>query len=236
MRYVEPFAGSACLFFSVTPKKALLGDINAELMFTYVQIRDNLPAVMGALGTYHKGKKQYLELRAVNPLALPDAVRAARFIYLNRYAFNGIYRTNGEGRFNVPYGGWRAGRMPTSEVFSACSQLLKHAHLTTGSFQDTLSQTQQGDFVYLDPPFSVSKRRVFRQYDPAAFGPEDVDLLKNWLIRLDQRSIKFLVSYADSREGRSIANGFTCRRIAVRRNIAGFTADRRRSYELLISN
>lgn len=235
-RYVEPFAGSACLFFAVSPRKALLADINAELIFTYIQVRDNLPAVMRTLRTYQKGKTQYLVLRKINPFELSDAGRAARFIYLNRYAFNGIYRTNQEGIFNVPYGGWLAGEMPTSQVFSTCSKLLKNAKLTAGSFQDILSQTEEGDFVYLDPPYSVSNRRVFRQYDPASFGSGDVELLRKWLIRLDKRSVKFLVSYAECREGRYLANNFTCRKIAVRRNIAGFTASRRRSYELLISN
>jgi len=235
-RYVEPFAGSACLFFAVNPKNALLSDINGELIFAYTQVRDNLAAVMRALNSYQKGKGKYLSLRKTDPCTLSDAARAARFIYLNRYAFNGIYRTNQEGKFNVPYGGWRAGNMPATQVFSTCSRLLQTADLIAASFENTLSKTKAGDFVYMDPPFSVSRRRVFKEYDRAAFGPDNVDLLRKWLIRLNKKSIKFLVSYAECKEGRYLAGGFACRKVAVRRNIAGFTASRRRSYELLISN
>lgn len=235
-RYVEPFAGSACLFFHISPPKALLGDINSELIFTFKQVKENLRAVLEALRKYRKGKQQYLDLRAEDPGDLRETERAARFIYLNRYAFNGIYRTNEEGRFNVPYGGWRAGRMPGKEVFETCSKLLQNASLRSGSYEKTLSETRKSDFVYLDPPYSVSRRRVFREYDPATFGPDDVEVLRTWLTRLSDMSVRFLVSYAESREGNYLAKGFRCKKVAVRRNIAGFASSRRLSYELLISN
>lgn len=235
-RYVEPFAGSACLFFHISPPKALLGDINSELIFTFKQVKGNLCAVLDALRQYRKSKQQYLDLRAEDPENLTETERATRFIYLNRYAFNGIYRTNEEGRFNVPYGGWRAGRMPSKDVFEACSALLQGASLRSGSYEKTLSETRKGDFVYLDPPYSVSRRRVFRQYDPATFGPDDVEVLRTWLTRLSNKSVKFLVSYAESKEGNYLAKGFRYRKVAVRRNVAGFAFSRRLSYELLISN
>ncbi len=120
-RYVEPFAGSACLFFHLQPSKALLGDINRDLMFTYRQVRRDLPAVLSALRKFKGNKKEYLRLRAISPTELEDAERAARFIFLNRYCFNGIYRTNLQGSFNVPYGGLRAGYIPPDEDFISCS-------------------------------------------------------------------------------------------------------------------
>ena len=126
--------------------------------------------------------------------------------------------------------------MPTKKLFETCSNLLQRASLRTASFEKTLSETCEGDFVYLDPPYSVSKRRVFRQYGPATFGPDDVELLRSWLVRLANRSVKFLVSYAQSKEGQYLAKDFQSKKIAVRRNIAGFTSSRRLSYELLISN
>jgi len=235
-RYVEPFAGSACFFFAVAPEKAILGDLNSDLIFAFSQLRDNLPAVMRELNRHRKSKSRYLAFRAADPFNLSNAARAARFIYLNRYAFNGIYRTNEQGRFNVPYGGWRAGGMPGKDIFAACSRLLRSAELLASPYDWTLSKVQRGDFVYMDPPYSVSKRRVFRQYDSVTFGPDDVERLKDWMHRLDKRGASFLVSYADSREGRFLAHGYECRKTAVRRHIAGFTASRGRSYELLISN
>lgn len=235
-RYVEPFAGSACLFFHLSPKKALLGDINSELMFAYTQVRDHLHDVLDRLRSLRKGKRQYLALRAINPDSLVNAERAARFIYLNRFCFNGLYRTNEAGYFNVPYGGWRAGRIPSDDEFKACSQILQHADLSVSSFEMTLAKVKDGDFVYLDPPYSVAAKRVFKQYDATAFDEVQIELLRTWLIRFAKRSVRFLATYADCREGRYLAQGFHARKVAVRRNIAGFSSERRRAYELLISN
>lgn len=235
-RYIEPFAGSACLFFHLAPRKAVLGDINSELIFTYSQVRKNLSQVLSILHQWQGNKTRYLALRKLRPASLADAERAARFIYLNRYCFNGIYRTNEKGEFNVPFGGWRAGYIPPDEDFQACSKLLANAQLKGVSFEDVLEDCRRGDFVYIDPPFSVGSRRVFREYDPSSFDASKIEVLRRWLPKLQKIGAKFLVSYADSREGRYLAVGHRVRRISVRRNIAGFTGSRGRSYELLISN
>lgn len=235
-RYVEPFSGSACLFFHLAPAKAVLGDINSELIFAYRQVRDNLSNVLAKLHEWRGDKAQYLELRNVDPISLPDAKRAARFIYLNRYCFNGIYRTNAKGEFNVPFGGWRAGYIPPKEDFLACARLLLNAKLKVASFEKVLRGVRAGDFVYMDPPFSVSNRRVFREYDPSSFDLSKMEVLRAWLPKIDAIGAKFLVSYADSKEGRYLSTGYNVRRVSVRRNIAGFTGSRGRSYELLISN
>ena len=99
-RYVEPFAGSAALFFYLAPNNALLGDINKELIDTYRQVRTNLKQVLNRLSLLNNNKTVYLRLRSQNPTLLSAPDRAARFIYLNRYCFNGLYRTNRSGAFN----------------------------------------------------------------------------------------------------------------------------------------
>ncbi len=235
-RYVEPFAGSACLFFHLAPRQAILGDINRELIETYEQVRDNTSAVASALSGFKKGKQNYLRARAVNPRTLTATERAARFIYLNRYCFNGLYRTNRKGSFNVPYGGKKSGQLPSEDTLSRCAELLGRAELVSGDFETVLSRVGPGDFVYLDPPFSVKSRRVFREYGPAVFGQESVMRLGRWLSILHERGAAFLVSYADSTEARHLSRGYHIGAAAVQRNISGFAKNRTRARELLISS
>ena len=235
-RYIEPFAGSAALFFSISPESAVLGDINEELISTYEQVRDNLAAVLEGLRSMRKGRDEYLRTREIDASTLTPSLRAARFIYLNRYCFNGLYRTNLSGKFNVPYGGNKTGRLPTKEHFERCSQLLQRAELVAGGFDATLREARAGDFVYMDPPFRVSDRRIFKEYDSSGFSRRKLEELRRWLLRLDELSVAFLVSYAESAEADFLAEGFHRESVAVRRNIAGFAGSRRKATESLISN
>jgi DNA adenine methylase len=235
-RYVEPFAGSASLFFSLSPPRALLGDINIELMATYKQVKHNVKALLSDLSTMKKGRRNYLRLRALDPLFFTPSMRAARFIYLNRFCFNGLYRTNREGRFNVPYGGDRSGRIPSNDLLLRCSSSLKRTELAVGSFEATLEKVKPGDFVYMDPPFSIKAKRVFNEYDVSIFGLEDLYRLRKWMVRLDHENVHFLVSYAESEEADLLRDGFHTEVVVVRRNIAGFTERRKPARELLISN
>jgi DNA adenine methylase len=235
-RYVEPFAGSASLFFSLSPPRALLGDINIELMATYEQVKHKVEAVLLDLNTMKKGRRNYLRLRALDPLTLTPSMRAARFIYLNRFCFNGLYRTNRDGQYNVPYGGDRSGRIPSNDLLVRCSSSLKRAELAVGSFEVTLEKVKSRDFVYMDPPFSIRAKRVFNEYDASMFGLEDLYHLRKWMIRLDRKNVHFLVSYAESEEADLLRVGFHTEVVVVRRSIAGFTERRKPARELLISN
>lgn len=234
-RYVEPFAGSACLFFHIAPSKAILGDLNAELVRTLRELKRNPKETTDRLRRLRKGRKRYLEVRRIDPATLSAPERAARFIYLNRFCFNGLYRTNTAGRFNVPYGGEKSGRLPSDEHLFACSALLKRTTLVAGDFENVLGRVKAGDFVYMDPPFRVRARRVFNEYDKSVFSFDDVIRLRGWLEVLAARSISFLVSYAESEEANFLKRGFHTEIVTVRRNIAGFSGSRGRSRELLIS-
>ncbi len=235
-RYVEPFAGSARLFFRLKPKEAVLGDINAELVSTYCEVRDNPTEVYRALNGMKNSSEMYYEVRGQDPENLESAERASRFIYLNRFCFNGLYRTNQKGAFNVPYGGERSGRLPTLEELESIGALLKRATIVCADFSETINGVAPNDFVYLDPPFSVSERRVFRQYDSADFVSADLDRLRISLEELDKKGTRFLLSYDYSEEGEKLAEGFQRREVRTRRNIAGFAGSRRTASELLISN
>lgn len=236
-RYVEPFAGSACLFFAIKPPKAILGDLNPELIATYIEVKYRIGAVLKELKKLKpEDKDEYLRLRAINISKMTPSARAARFIYLNRYCFNGIYRTNLLGQFNVPYSGVRCGMVPRDEVFEKCSRRLAKTRFMRGDFERVLQQSKKGDLVYMDPPFAVRERRVFRQYDPSTFTSEDVQRLRGWMEKLDGKGISFVVSYAESAEADVLKDGFTYRTVEVRRNIAGFAAHRAMSNEIIISN
>jgi DNA adenine methylase len=234
-RYVEPFAGSACLFFSLAPKKALLGDINEHLIDTLKTIRDDVDAVVPLLASARRHKETYYKTRATDPKTLPPAARAAQFIYLNRYCFNGLYRTNAAGQFNVPFGAERTGYIPTAEHLRYCAALLRRATIVSGDFEKVVAKAKSGDFVYLDPPYVTDQRRIFSEYDRNAFTQSDVKRLRKCLESLADRGIPFLVSYTACDEARFLAKGFHVERGFVRRSIAGFASKRVKRQELLIS-
>lgn len=235
-RYVEPFAGSACLFFSLAPKRAILSDINEELMLTFQEVKKDSKQVSERLGGFYHGRDEYLRIRGLDPIHLAPAVRAARFIYLNRFSFNGLYRTNRAGRFNVPYGGGRTGRLPSLELLEVCGRTLQSVELLTCDFQETLDRVKRGDLVYLDPPFSISARRTFTDYSRAGFGTVDVERLRRSLEAMASQDVTFVVSYAKSPEADQLADGFHRYLLRVRRSIAGAPTRRRVLEEYLISN
>lgn len=233
-RYIEPFAGSAALFFTVAPTRAVLGDLNGELIQTYRAVRDDAAAVHRKLIRFAKGRAAYERLRAVRGGS--TAWQAARFIYLNRFCFNGLYRTNLRGEFNVPYGAPKNYHLPDLHHLRACADLLFRARLVHSDFRRLLGLVEPGDFVYMDPPYAVSGRRVFVQYSSAHFSAKDLGDLTVWLEEIDRRGASFIVSYADGHEARNIFRQWSRRRFAVRRNVAGFAGARRNHYELFVSN
>jgi len=236
-RYVEPFAGSACLFFALKPPKAILGDLNPELIATYIEVKYRIDDVLKELSKLPPwNKTEYLRLRSLDTSKLEPHVRAARFIYLNRFCFNGIYRTNLDGQFNVPYSGIRCGAVPHDDVFQQCSRRLRKARFVCGDFEQVLKQAEKGDLVYMDPPYAVRARRVFREYDPSTFTHVDIARLRSWMERLNAAGINFVVNYAESDEADVLKKGFSHQTVAVRRHIAGFAAHRAMTNELLISN
>jgi DNA adenine methylase len=236
-RYVEPFVGSAALFFAIRPPQALLTDINSDLIETFARIRDEPAKVHGRLVRLPLGRESYYSLRATDPASLKPADRAARFIFLNRFCFNGLYRTNTKGAFNVPYAPVGTGRLPSWEQLQACSRLLATSDLRDGDFEKILLENvKRTDFVYLDPPYAVQNRRVFRQYGPDTFGTSDLKRLSVVLNEIDARGAHFVLSYAWCREANQAFKNWPTRRVYAQRNIAGFARHRRRAAELIVSN
>lgn len=235
-RYLEPFCGSACLFFALRPETAILGDVNRDLIETYTTLRTNCDSVVTHLKRFRRGRRSYYAVRAQDAHKLSSVQRAARFLYLNRYCFNGIYRTNSKGEFNVPYGPQKRETALNTDVIEQAASALTSATLISGDFCETLEHAVEGDFVYLDPPYATSKRRVFREYHPQSFGLSDLARLTWWLRQLDRRGTRFVVSYADCADARNAFAPWHSRRVKTRRHIAGFADNRRCAYELLVTN
>jgi DNA adenine methylase len=236
-RYIEPFMGSASFFYATKPSSAILSDINQELVRTVITVRDYPRAVHNRLLAIPKGAHSYKRLRAASPKELYPLDRAARFIFLNRYCFNGIYRTNTDGVFNVPYAPSKTGGIPNWEQFTAAARCLQSAKIICADFVSVIQRhVQKGDFVYLDPPYAVENRRIFRQYDPKTFGTEDLSRLSQVLKLIDDRKAKFVLSYAVSPEARQYFNDWNRKKVFTQRNVSGFAKHRRMAAEWIVTN
>lgn len=235
-RYVEPFAGSAALFFAVKPGKAILGDLNRELINALRSVRTSPKRVHNALKKFRRGERNYYAIRKLSPNTLNRTQRAARFIYLNRYCFNGIWRTNKRGQFNVPYGAKRSGKLPSLSHLQQCARSLKTATLINADFRETLSRVRRGDFVYLDPPYAVTNKRIFAEYSRKEFGVEEISELERWLKKIDKKGARFVLSYIYCRESRDRFRKWKRCRVITKRKISGFTASRGAQFELRVTN
>ena len=198
-RYIEPFAGGGAVFFSLSSQiqkasiPAWLNDINPELVNTYLMVRDQPDALLADLRTHIYDKEYYLNLRALDRTeeglaALSTIARASRFIYLNRTAFNGLYRVNAKGQFNVPFGRYTNPLIADADRIYACSAALQNIQITCTGFDQVLSQAGAGDFVYLDPPYiPLSQTAYFTSYSHDGFGPDEQLKLARLLYDLDKR-------------------------------------------------
>jgi DNA adenine methylase len=236
-RYLEPFAGSAQLFFSIDPKRAILSDTNADLVNTYRTIQESPLKVYRKLENLPKGKKNYYAIRSLDKAKMGIIEQAARFIYLNRFCFNGLYRTNNAGVFNVPYSGYKTGDIPSWESFSESALKLSKAKFVCSDFEKVLANNlREGDFVYLDPPYAVSNRRIFKQYNAQTFGLADLQRLSELTHHIDAIGANFVVSYAYCSEALNLFRDWNIQVISTQRYISGFGKFRKRAKELLVSN
>jgi DNA adenine methylase len=234
-RYVEPFAGSACLFFALEPGRGVLGDINAELIQAYSSMRNSPEAIWSGLSRLGNAKATYYQLRSIDPHSLSTEEQAVRFFYLNRFCFNGVYRTNKSGLFNVPRGE-KTGAFPSLNDFRKCAELLQCATLVNIDFEDTLRGATRGDFVYLDPPYFKPGRQAYGEYGYGRFDSSDLSRLFESLQRLDQVGSKFLMSYSGSAVCQPELKRWNVSVLNVRRHVAGFAAARASVTEILVSN
>jgi DNA adenine methylase len=233
-RYVEPFFGGGALFFHLRPNEALLGDVNADLIRTYEAVRDNWKAVEQQL-LLHAAKhspEYYYAIRESRPADDPSA--AARLLYLNRTCWNGLYRVNRSGQFNVPIG-TKTNVIIEGELESV-SEGLRRAVLRISDFADILSETGEGDFVYVDPPYTVKhNKNGFLKYNESIFTWSDQERLRDAVVGATMRGARVLVSNAAHESVRelyrSVGEILEITRASV---IAGKAAARGSETELLV--
>lgn len=193
--YYEPFVGGAAVFFALRPKKARLSDQNEDLINCYRQVRDNVDLVISALRNFKNSAKEYYLVRDSKPT---DAIeRAARLVYLMRLSFNGIYRVNNEGDFNVPYGYNKGFHTVDVEATRAASVALQGIDLTSADFEDAVADAKAGDLVYFDPPYTVAHgRNGFIKYNQKIFKWEDQVRLAKLANALAEKGCHVVVSNA----------------------------------------
>lgn len=234
-QYIEPFCGSACLFFAAQPASAVISDFNKELIEVYEILRHSPLHLHSLVSKIPKTETSYYRLREKDPRLLSKAERAARFVYLNRFCFNGIFRTNRTGAFNVPRG-HHTGSVPNIEEFRRASKALKSTLLIAGDFELAIKHVSKDSFVYLDPPYAYADRRDRGEYGVGSFTTKDIARLHRALDTIDKKGAHFLLSYANKSEIDSIRNQWGAEAVSVKRQIAGFGDKRKVIEEVLIKN
>jgi len=237
-RLVEPFLGSGAVFFHIEPSAALLSDTNEQLIETFAAVRDQPEAVVAALRRHDRShsKTYYYGVRRSQPRLA--ATRAARFIYLNRTCFNGIYRVNLRGEFNVPVGSKSTALRPEDD-FIAWARLLEGAELLSQDFERSLAETGPGDLIYADPPYTVKHNmNNFVKYNEDIFSWEDQVRLAECLHRATGRGAKVIASNANSQSVRDLYSGPGWTQLTVSRHsvLAASSENRRPTTEIVVSN
>jgi DNA adenine methylase len=236
-RYLEPFCGSASLFFELAPKKSVLADINRPLIAFYRGVQRDAGGVYDAVLRLARDKETYYEVRNSFKTEVDAVTRAAYFYYLNKNCFNGLYRTSKEGTFNVPFSESRTGRYPPKEVFVEMCSRLNGAQLVCADFERVIrDHARSGDLIYLDPPYSSIGRYPFREYFPGCFSVGDVERMSTLLDYIDGMNASFILTYSSGLAIDIKRKGWRRFDFVTRRNIAGNPGTRREVTDILVTN
>lgn len=235
-RYIEPFFGGGAFFFALRPERAIIADANPELMELYDVVAEKVEELIDILSAYKTDKETFYQVRAKDPEPMTPSQRAARLIFLNKTCFNGLYRVNREGRFNVPYGHHHNPRICRAEELRASSLLLKQAKRVTGDYKNVLdTHAREGDFVYLDPPYlPISKYSDFKRYTSEQFYEEDHVELAGEVRRLHEQGCHVLLSNSNHPLVYELYKGFKTEVFRTRRSISKIAA-KRRGEDVLVS-
>ena len=231
------FLGSGALFFALRPSEAVLSDLNANLIETFSAIKENWEAVTSVLRMYHRlhSTAFYYQIRNSRPRA--KAMRAAKFIYLNRTCWNGLYRVNVRGQFNVPVG-TKKNVLLDSDDFCRASILLKGASLIASDFASVISRARPGDLVFADPPYvTAHSQNGFLKYNEKLFSWDDQVRLMECLRNANKNGVQIVATNADTPSIRKLYEKSFRIRAATRSSvIAASPARRGTSNELVITN
>src|SRR5207253_4334393 len=206
--YHEPFLGGGAVFFALQPKSAFLSDVNEELTNAYRVVKGDVEKLISVLkeASGEVTEDDYYEVRSQDPDSLDPVDRAARFIFLNKTCYNGLYRVNRDGKFNVPFGRYKAPRICDAEGLRLASEVMQHAIVKTRDFRDAFELVEPNDFVYLDPPYvPVSKTWNFTEYTSNSFTWDDREALAEAALKLrDEVRCFVLISNSYQRNIKSL--------------------------------
>ena len=253
--YIEPMTGSGGFFFKYAPKNAYLSDINQNLITTYNMIKYDVYDVIAHLEQYkdlYNNEEYFYEQRKLfNQLATKERGElfhfneieiASLFIYLNKTCFNGLYRENSSGEFNVPIGKDSKGKLFTvnynKDNLLAVSEILQSVEIGCHGYEDSISKVKEGDFVYLDPPYIPLDHLSFTKYSKDDFGKKEHEQLSDFCDSINSKGAYFMLSNSDTEDTREIylKEGRFSKEFSVNRSIASKAENRVKAKELIITN
>ncbi|WP_025646695.1 MULTISPECIES: DNA adenine methylase [unclassified Psychrobacter] len=241
--YYEPFVGGGAVFLHTQPKKAVINDYNSELINVYETIRDDVDALIEHLATHVNESEYFYQIRALDRQDFFDELskveRASRVIYLNKTCFNGLYRVNGSGEFNTPFGRYKSPNIINETVLRAVSHYLQKndIKLLSGDYQDALKNIRKGSFVYFDPPYDpISKSSNFTGYVQGGFGNDEQIRLRDTCMKLNEKGIKFLLSNSATAFMKELYQDFEVIEVGASRHINSVGSKRGEVKEILVRN
>lgn len=239
--YFEPFTGGGAVFFYLKNSRpafdATLSDLNGELVNCYTMIRDEVDILIKELKKHKNEQEYFYAVRALDPAKLTEAQRAARLIYMNKTCFNGLYRVNSKGQFNVPFGSYKNPRFCDDTNLRACSAALDGVEILHQPFHHVLKTAKKGDFVYFDPPYHpLSSTANFTSYTKNSFSAEDQETLAEVATRLHKRGCMFMLSNSDTPFIRDLYKQFEIKTIYAMRAINCKADGRGPVAEVLVTN
>lgn len=241
--YYEPFLGGGAMFLELQPNKAVVNDSNSELINCYKVIRDSLDELMEDLQRHENTEAYYYDIRdwdrKKNYDSKTDVERASRIIFLNKTCYNGLFRVNSQGQFNVPFGRYKKPNILDEAVLKAVSHYLNNngVKILNGDFEEALKDAKSGDFVYLDPPYHpISNTAYFTGYDVNGFNKYEQIRLKETVDDLNRRGCTVLLSNADTDFILDLYKDYRIEKIYATRAINSNPLKRGKIQEVLVMN
>jgi DNA adenine methylase len=229
--------GGGALFFYLRPVSAVLADLNEELINCYEVVKSNVGQLLLELKKHRNERSHFLKVRKCQPWELDSVQRAARFIYLNKTCYNGLYRVNQRGEFNVPFGSYNNPRICDESGLRSASRVLQGAEILCRDFRFTLSRTQPGDFIYFDPPYNpVSSTSSFTSYSEAPFGEREQKALREVFHALNERGCLLMLSNSDTEFVKKLYKHFKVESVLASRAINCNAKKRGKISELIVRN
>jgi len=238
--YFEPMLGGGAVFFNLLPERAVLSDLNEELINAFQIVQNKAEDLMDVLDEHdsHKMEKDYYyQVREMNPKRMSPIKSAARTIFLNKTCFNGLYRVNSKNQFNVPFGRYKNPKLYVRDNILAASRSLQGKLLIHGDYMGVLEYARDGDFIYIDPPYDpLSVTSSFTGYTSGCFGNLDQEKLSEKFRELDERGCKVMLSNSSTERIKSLYSDFKIITLRAIRAINCKGEGRGRIDEVLVIN